>query len=65
MNLKDGRFKEVADRYLVADVNQEGTGVSMGSVWADYDNDGYEDLFVYKWGKPEIFRNEQGKGSKM
>ncbi len=62
LNLKDGRFKEVAESYLVADLNKEGTGVSMGSVWADYDNDGFEDLFVYKWGKPELFRNEQGKG---
>lgn len=62
LNLKDGRFKEVAERYSVADLNQAGTGVSMGSVWADYDNDGFEDLFVYKWGKPEIFRNIDGKG---
>ena len=28
----------------------------------DYDNDGYEDLFLYKWGKPELFHNEQGRG---
>jgi hypothetical protein len=31
-------------------------------VWGDFDNDGYEDLLVYKWGKPELFRNKQGKG---
>ena len=33
----------------------------MGSIWADIDNDGYEDLLIYKWGKPELFRNEQGE----
>jgi len=33
----------------------------MGSVWGDYDNDGYEDLFVYKWGKPELFHNDAGQ----
>jgi hypothetical protein len=33
----------------------------MGAVWGDYDNDGYEDLFLYKWGKPELFHNEGGK----
>ena len=43
------------------DLNTEGSGVSMGAVWADYNNDGYEDLFVYKWGKPELFKNEQGR----
>ena len=45
----------------VADVNQSGTGVSMGSLWGDYDNDGYEDLFLYKYGRPELFHNDQGQ----
>ncbi len=39
---------------------KSGTGVSMGAVWGDYDNDGYEDLFLYKWGRPELFHNEGG-----
>jgi enediyne biosynthesis protein E4 len=60
-NQKDGSFKDVAESLGVADLNREGSGVSMGSVWADYDNDGYEDLFVYRWGKPELFKNEEGK----
>ena len=60
-NLGDGTFQDVAAAMGVADVNQAGTGVSMGAVWGDYDNDGYEDLFLYKWGRPELFRNEQGR----
>src|ERR1700722_20339590 len=61
-NMHDGTFKDVAGELGVADVNQPGTGVSMGAVWGDYDNDGYEDLFLIKWGKPELFHNDQGKG---
>jgi len=61
-NMHDGTFKDVAEEMGVADVNQPGTGVSMGAVWGDYDNDGYEDLFLYKWGKPELFHNDHGKG---
>jgi enediyne biosynthesis protein E4 len=61
-NLHDGRFQDVADALGVADVNQAGTGVSMGAVWGDYDNDGYEDLFLIKWGRPELFHNDQGHG---
>ena len=61
-NLGDGTFQDVAAAMGVADVNQESTGVSMGAVWGDYDNDGYEDLFLYKWGRPELFRNDQGRG---
>lgn len=60
-NLKDGRFEDVAERMGVADLNQNGTGVSMGAVWGDYDNDGYEDLFVYKWGRAELFHNDAGQ----
>jgi hypothetical protein len=60
-NQHDGTFKDVASEMGVADVNRVGTGVSMGAVWGDYDNDGYEDLFVFKYGRPELFHNEQGK----
>jgi hypothetical protein len=60
-NMTDGSFKDVAADLGVADVNQLGTGVSMGAVWGDYDNDGYEDLFLYKWGKPELFHNDAGR----
>ena len=59
-NLGDGTFRDVAGEMGVADVNQPGTGVSMGAVWGDYDNDGYEDLFLYKYGRPELFHNEKG-----
>jgi hypothetical protein len=61
-NRGNGTFEETAERFGVADVNQHETGVSMGAVFGDYDNDGFEDLFLYKWGRPELFRNEQGRG---
>lgn len=61
-NNSDGTFTDVAKELNIADINQKETGVSMGAVWGDYDNDGFEDLFVYKWGKPELFRNEAGAG---
>jgi len=61
-NLGDGTFRDVAEEMGVADLNRPGEGVSMGSIWGDYDNDGYEDLFVYKWGRPELFHNDSGKG---
>ena len=61
-NMHDGTFKDVAEEMGVADVNQPGTGVSMGAVWGDYDNDGYEDLFLIKWGRPELFHNDGGHG---
>lgn len=61
-NMHDGTFRDVAKELGIADVNQTGTGVSMGAVWGDYDNDGYEDLFLIKWGKPELFHNDHGHG---
>jgi len=61
-NNHDGTFTDVAEQMGIADVNKPGTGVSMGAVWGDYDNDGYEDLFLIKWGRPELFHNDQGHG---
>ena len=60
-NQGDGTFTNVAPDMGVAAVNRTGTGVSMGAIWADYDNDGYEDLFVYKYGRPELFHNDRGQ----
>ncbi|MEO6390906.1 MAG: CRTAC1 family protein, partial [Pyrinomonadaceae bacterium] len=60
-NQHDGTFAEVAAAMGVAELNHVETGVSMGAVWGDYDNDGFEDLFVYKWGRPELFHNDAGK----
>ena len=61
-NQHDGTFKDVAQELGVADLNQLGSGVSMGAVWGDYDNDGYDDLYLIKWGKPELFHNDKGHG---
>ena len=61
-NNADGTFADVAEQLGLADVNRPETGVSMGAVWGDYDNDGYEDLFLYKWGRPELFHNDAGRG---
>jgi hypothetical protein len=60
-NRGDGRFEDIAGRLGIADVNRAGTGVSMGSVWGDYDNDGFEDLFLYRWGRQELFHNDRGE----
>jgi hypothetical protein len=60
-NTGDGTFEDVAAQVGLADLNRRGTGVSMGAVWGDYDNDGWEDLLVYKYGRPELFRNEEGR----
>jgi hypothetical protein len=57
-NNRDGSFTDVAVDVGLADVNRRGTGVSMGGVWGDYDNDGDDDLFLYKYGRPELFRND-------
>lgn len=57
LNQQDGTFRDVAREAGVADLNRAGEGASMGSVWGDYDNDGFEDLLVHKWGYPQLLRN--------
>jgi len=61
-NRGDGTFEDAAERLGVADLNRPETGVSMGAVWGDYDNDGFEDLLLYRWGRQELFRNDGGRG---
>ena len=58
VNQHDGRFVERAVEAGLADCNGPGLGASMGSVWADYDNDGRLDCFLYKYGFAQLFHNE-------
>ena len=60
-NFGNGTFIDVAGEMGIADLNNREVGASMGSVWADFDNDGYEDLFLYRWGKPVLFKNNAGE----
>jgi hypothetical protein len=60
-NKGDGRFEDVAASAGVADLNRPGEGVSMGSVWGDFDNDGREDLLVYRYGYLALLHNVDGK----
>ncbi|MEP6990127.1 MAG: CRTAC1 family protein [bacterium] len=56
-NRGDGTFEDVAASAGLADLNKPGEGVSMGSVWGDFDNDGHEDVLVYRYGYLALFRN--------
>jgi hypothetical protein len=60
-NFGNGTFIDVATELGIADLNRREDGASMGAIWADYNNDGYEDLFIYRWGKPTLFQNNGGE----
>jgi enediyne biosynthesis protein E4 len=59
-NRGDGTFEDVAATAGLADLNRAGVGVSMGAVWGDFDNDGREDVLVYRYGYLALFRNVDG-----
>ncbi len=61
-NLRDGTFEDVAGAVGLADLNRPESGASMGGVWGDYDNDGDEDLFLYRWGRQDLYRNDGDRG---
>ena len=60
-NKGDGTFEDVAATAGVADLNRPGEGASMGGVWGDFDNDGREDLLVYRYGYLALLKNVDGK----
>ncbi len=62
VNQRDGTFRDVAPAAQVANVNSRDAGVSMGSLFGDLDGDGRSDLLIYKWGYPQLFKN-QGDGT--
>ena len=59
-NRGDGTFEDVAATAGLADLNRPSEGVSMGAVWGDFDNDGREDVLVYRYGYLALFRNIDG-----
>jgi hypothetical protein len=55
-NNHDGTFTDVTEKAGLADATGWGQGVCVG----DYDNDGWQDLYVTYYGKNRLYRNEQG-----
>jgi len=57
-NNRDGTFTDVTDKAGVAG----GQSFGMGCAIADYDNDGYPDIFVTAYGRCTLYRNN-GNGT--
>jgi hypothetical protein len=53
-NNHDGTFTDVTAR-----AGLTGTGWAQGVCAGDYDNDGYDDLYVTYWGKNRLYHNER------
>lgn len=62
VNDGSGQFTDKAAELGIAELNDEARGVSMGAVWGDINNNGYEDLLIYRWGQLSLFRNDGGRG---
>jgi enediyne biosynthesis protein E4 len=57
-NGQDGTFdvSEYSDSVSLPDIR------SGGTIWADYDNDGWMDLYVVNFGANTLYRNNEGTG---
>jgi enediyne biosynthesis protein E4 len=53
----DGRFEDVTEK-----AGLQGVGYGMGAAAGDYDNDGYEDLYVTAYGGNRLYHNN-GNGT--
>jgi len=54
-NNGNGTFSDVAAQAGLADVNR--VGATMDAVWGDYDNDGWPDLYVVRWGTNSLYHS--------
>lgn len=54
-NNGDGTFDNVAEESGLADVNHD--GISTTAVWFDFNNNGYQDLYIGSWGKSKLYSN--------
>ena len=55
-NNHDGTFTDVTEKAGLADATGWGQGVCVG----DYDNDGWEDVYVTYYGKNRLYHNDHG-----
>jgi enediyne biosynthesis protein E4 len=55
-NNHDGTFTDVTEKAGLADATGWGQGVCVG----DYDNDGWEDIYVTYYGKNRLYHNDHG-----
>jgi enediyne biosynthesis protein E4 len=60
-NRGDGTFIDVAPEFGLAELNGGDTGSSMGSIWADYDNDGDLDMLLYRWGELSLYAQNDNR----
>jgi hypothetical protein len=58
LNNGDETFRLAENNDVVALPNSR----SGGTIFADYDNDGWQDLYVVNWGANVLFHNEAGQG---
>ncbi|MFN0206889.1 MAG: CRTAC1 family protein [Planctomycetota bacterium] len=65
VNQETAKFIDIAKEAGVADLNKPGEGASMGSIWGDFDNDGLEDVFIYKYGHTQLFKNQGAAGGSL
>ncbi len=55
-NNGDRTFTDVAVKAGLANLNND-RGTAMDAIWGDYDNDGWPDLYIVRWGEDLLLRN--------
>ncbi len=61
LNREGERFENVTADWGLTGLNSRETGVSMGSLFCDLENDGDPDLLLYRYGQLGLFENEGGR----